>query len=278
LQDPNSGQWSILRLDVSTVNVHGPVAVALMGDARISSQARPASDTALADMEDAAAGALRALDMSNGYFSSEGRQWPGGDRPDGSTVPTDVIVGNMDERQCANDQCGFTLEVPLSEPVIAAAGATWSLSTPAFGAPLNEDPLASRDLFLFTEPRGSATDAVFGAHDKWIEPSDLDVRLDVQPQVADSVQLTGTEATQALGGVFRGTATSEDERSKQPDHWQSAGEVLKVDALFTRPQVQRNLSAKDARQLFYAGILLSLAGSLFIWAGELWLGPRIGRH
>ena len=277
VQDPSTGAWSVLHLSVATTNVQGPVAIGLTGDARVVPLGQPPEGGPVStDQTDA--GMLWAEDL-DAVFSPGGRQWPwryseddGDDGP-----PTDVIVGRMDFERCANDQCGFDLSLPLSAPVISGEGGTWTVSSPNFGVPLDEDPLSSRSAFLYAEPRGSPADERLKGD--WLVPSDLDVRLDLGRHTLDSVQTTGSAPVPTVPGLWRGQADydSQPDDDMSPVDWPSAGEVLKVDATFQRPQVQQELVAKDGRQQFYAGIALSLAASLLMWAAEMVVGPRLYR-
>jgi hypothetical protein len=269
-QDPESGEWSVLRLGVGTRNVNGPVAVALAGDARVNPSARPHTAVPVVPRESTKAG-LTASGLSAAYFSPRAQNWPW--EPLDRRGRTDVIVALPDPNLCGNDQCFFSLRIPLRKPMMTTAGGSWALSTPTFGAPLDEDPLASRRLFPFVLPRGSKVNRQFTGD--WFLPDDLEVRFGVGKQVADSVQLLGTAPERALGGVWRGRAEPTRKKGFPPEYWPSASDVLKVDAIFDRPAVQRALEAKDAHQQFYAGILLALAVSLLIWAAELWLTPRL---
>lgn len=276
VKDPRTGAWSILHLSVGTTNVHGPVAVGLTGDARIAPVTHPPEGgTVSTDQADVSMLWAEGLDA---VFSSGGRQWPwrySDENPDGP--PTDVIVGDMDYDQCGNDQCGFELNLPLSEPVVSGEGGTWTVSSPNFGVPPIDDPLSGRSAFLYAEPRGSPADERLKG--EWLMPSDLDVGLELGRHVLDSVQTTGSAPVPTVPGLWRGKAAYEDQPGDDlpPEYWPTAGEVLKVDATFQRPQVQRELVAKDGRQQFYAGIALSLSASLLMWAAELVVGPRLSR-
>jgi hypothetical protein len=144
---------------------------------------------------------------------------------------------------------------------------------------LDDDPLTNRTLLAHALPSESAVSQQLRAQGLLI-PSELDVTLNLDSHMSDSVQLTGTAPVRAFGARWHGSAADDDRElgtalQDQPEWWPQAGEVLQVNAVFERPESQAALVAKEARQQFYAGILLSLAASVLMWAIEVWIGPRL---
>lgn len=175
--------------------------------------------------------------------------WPGEVRPgNGATV----IFGHVP--RALGDASGTVISVditfPVRQPLVADREEFLTLSTPEIGWPLRFGSSTRFDYF-----QKSGTDPEVVANLKkhsWLLPQKLEVEFLASFKPPFVTQQAGTQPISPF--------TTE---------WAHQG-TLKVDATFTRPSV----ASEHERETFFAGVVISLAAGLFVWALELLIGPE----
>lgn len=214
-------------------------AVALGGDAQFHPGELPASSGELPE---------HYVDDWRSYFAT-GADWPPGSQfsPDGTLIDGTVIFGDPGNLN-AVDQILF---IHMREPLLKDVGEYVTLNTPTFGRPgSTRDP---QPIWFFSEDTDDQIEAKVNQY-RWYEPERLQLHFDGEryTQLKEARQEAGTAPVAPLRKEWRAEGT------------------LQVQASFARPSE----ATKNERWVFFAGVLVSLAASLFVWALELLLGPR----
>lgn len=229
------------------------VAVGLAGHARPADVATP-PDGPLpqGDRGDASRFGVVGLSEEAAYFASKAT-WPG---PSGDHTFTDQIVFGR-PAECVNDWCSIALTVPLSQGMVEEVGGQWSLSTPQLGAEPQDSTFPDLDIYMGSQVTSAASEQLerLTGERAWHLPDEPIFRFELsEDRAVDSIQQSGTSPVEPFGQV-----------------WQ-ASTPFEVKAFFKRPQ----LAAQQDRLQFLAGVLVSLAGGLAVWAAEIALtrSPR----
>lgn len=254
-------------LDSSTLLIDGTirprsqsnvwVAVGFAGDALPPGDAGVADVAVSTDLDEGQeTGPMAVYGLQEGTaFFVPRSTWPGEPFPyEGVAVDQGaVVVGQLED--CSNDRCGFAVRMPLREEMVVDAGASWTLSSPVFGVTGVDSVFPTlRNVSVSSLADGTEAEAFLDAQD-WSRPSELEAELELpDEEMADSVQQSGTTPAQAFGSVWSG------------------GNLMKVDAVFSRPQLVESRS----RQQFMAVVLVLLGAPLVVWALQIWVGgPRM---
>jgi hypothetical protein len=263
VSDGGAASGSVLRV---LVNVNAGeavpsgllVAVGLQGDARVDGGRTPQDGLLVAKGDGRPE--LTAGGLDQPFFAS-GTAWP----PDaGSESGGEIVFGQAND--CMVDWCSVVVTVPMSRSMVEAVGGLWTLSTPRLGAEAFDPDFP--DLAIRFEPPSdslalselerlqSLNDAEGERDNDWYLPKTPAFTFEMSPtRASDSVQQSGTSPVEAFGNVWRGSAP------------------FAVVAIFAKP----HLVAKQDRRQFYAGVSVSLAVSLLVWAGDIYLRDRSRR-
>jgi hypothetical protein len=227
-------------------------AVVLTGAARLALDSLEPSGSVPFDI-DRPQGGIGFAGAADRVFYLSGVNWPVDYKPgSGSTVVFGQFSGGRIDKALY-----AILTIPMTGGMVVDHSETWALSTPRLG---KSDTRGAADLSRVQDPRAIDPNLVAEvASHQWQQPARVDAEFTGYEDGlndSSSFQQAGAQPAEPFG-----------------TEWRASGS-LKVDAVFTRPGVQ----TQQERDQFIAGVSVSLAAGLLVWALELLSVERRGRQ